>query len=68
MSEDKVNFMIGTKVGEPVPTKDAFDADDNVFDEGEDQFEEQFGIGLDILVEEHRSFMVQYADVHFPGM
>lgn len=31
--------MIGAQIGQPVPAEDAFNADDDVFDRGKDQFE-----------------------------
>lgn len=60
--------MCGTQIGDPVPAEYTFDADYDIFDEREDQFEKQFRIGLDILMNPNFAFLVDDTDVHFPGV
>ncbi len=44
-------MVIGAKIGQ-APAEDTFDADNNIFDEGKDQFEKQFRVGFfDILMD-----------------
>ena len=61
-------MVLGAKIGEPVPAKDAFNTDDNVIEVGKDQFEKQFRIGFDILVNFYFSFLIDNADIHFSGV
>jgi hypothetical protein len=68
MSKDKVNFVIGAQIGKPVPAKDAFNPDNDVFEEGKDQFEKEFGIGFDVYMNQNFSLVVQDTNVHFSGM
>jgi hypothetical protein len=60
------NMPEGNALG--VPAEDAFDTDDDVFDEGKHQFEKAFRIGFDIQVNDHFAFTIQDADIHFSGM
>jgi hypothetical protein len=54
------NFVIGAKIGQPLPVvdpalggaKDAFDTNHDAFEEGGDQFEKQFTVGFNILVDD----------------
>jgi hypothetical protein len=68
MSKDKVNFVITTKISKPVPAENAFNPDNDVFKEGKDQFEKEFGIGFDVFMDDDLSLVVQDTNVHFPGM
>jgi len=61
-------MVIGAKIGQPVPAEDTFNADNHIFDEGKDQFEKQFRVGFDILMDNDFSLMIQDADIHFSGM
>jgi hypothetical protein len=51
-----------------VPAGDTFNADDDIFDEREHQFEKVFRVGFDIQVNDHFAFNVQDADIHFSGV
>lgn len=51
-----------------VPAKDAFNTDNDVFNEREDYFEESFRIGFDILVNNDFPIFCQDTDIHFSGM
>jgi len=50
VSKDKGYFVFGTKVCHPIPTKDAFDTDNDVIDIWKNQFKEQLRVRFDILV------------------
>ena len=48
--------MIGAQIGQPVPAKNAFDPDNDVFDKRENQLEKAFRVGFDIQVDDHFAF------------
>jgi hypothetical protein len=68
VSKDKIDFVIGAQIGQPVPAEDTFDADNDIFDKGKHQFKKAFMIGFDVQVDDHFALTVQDADIHFPGM
>jgi hypothetical protein len=68
MAKDKWDVVFGTKVSEPIPAKDAFNADGNVIEVGKDQLEKQFRIGFDVLVDFYFSFVIDNADIHFSSV
>ena len=60
--------MLGAQIGDPIPAKDTFDTDDDVFQEGENQLKEHLGLGGDIFMQPGFAFLVDDADVHFPSV
>ncbi len=60
--------MFGAKIGEPIPAKYAFDANNDVLNEGKHQFKEQLRIGFDVFVNLDFSLLVNDAHIHFSGM
>jgi hypothetical protein len=48
--------------------RDAFDTDNDVFDEREHRFKKSLGIGLDVDVNDPFAYAIRNADIHFPGM
>ena len=68
MTKGERDLVFGAKVCEPIPAKDAFDADDHVIQIRKDQFKELFRIGFDVLVHFGFTGIVQDADVHISGM
>lgn len=68
MAKDKWDVVFGTKVSEPVPAKDAFNADGNVIEVGKDQLEKRFRIGFDLLMNLNFAPLADDTDVHFSGM
>jgi hypothetical protein len=68
MSKDKINFVIGAQISKPVPTENAFNPDNDVFNKRKGQLEKEFGIGFDVFMGDDRSLVVQDTNVHFPGM
>jgi hypothetical protein len=65
MTKDEVNFVSGAKIGQPIPTEDTFDANDDVFEEGKYQFEKQFAVGLDRTF---RTLNGNHADIFYSLM
>jgi len=68
MSEDKGYFVFGTKVCNPVPTKDALNADNDVIDIWKNHFKEQLRIGFDVFVNMSFTLFVEDANIHFSGV
>jgi len=68
MSEDKGYFVFGTKVCNPVPTKDALNTDNDVIDIWKNHFKEQLRIRFDIFMNMGFAFLIEDADVHFSGV
>jgi hypothetical protein len=64
VSKDKVNVVIGAQIGDPIPAKYAFNADNDVIDKWEYDFKKQFRVGLDILVNPGLSLLIDDTDVH----
>ena len=60
--------MIVAKIGQPVPAEDAFDTNNDVLDEGKDQFKKSFRVGFNVHLNHNFAFVVQDADIHFPGV
>ena len=48
MAEDKLNIVIGTEVGDPIPREHTFDADNEIVPIGIDQFQECLWRGFDV--------------------
>jgi hypothetical protein len=65
MTKDERNVVLAAEVGEPVPAKDALDADEHITEVLKDQFEKQFRIGFDVLMHFDLAFAADNADVHF---
>jgi hypothetical protein len=67
VAQDEGDVVVCAEVGQPAPAKDAFHADHDVIEEGEDQFKEEFRIVFDILVRCDLAAPADDADVHFSG-
>jgi len=68
VTKDKRDLVLGAKIGEPVPAKDAFNANNDVLHEREHQLKEQLGIGFDIFMDPDLPLVADNADIHFSGM
>ena len=60
--------MRGTKIGYPVPAENAFYADNDIVQIREKQFEQYLWIRIDVFVNHGFPFLVEDANIHFPGM
>jgi hypothetical protein len=68
MAEHKGYFVLGTKVCNPVPAKDAFNTDNDVIDIWKNHFKEQLRIGFDVFVNMSFTLFVEDANIHFSGV
>jgi hypothetical protein len=68
VTQDEGNAVLGAQIGNPVPAKDTLDTDDDVFQEGEDQLKKYLALGGDIFMQPGFAFLVDDADIHFPGV
>ena len=68
MTEDEGDIFFSTEVSEPVPGEHALDSDDDVVTERFDGFEERFGPGVHVSVEQDVSVLVEDTEVHGSGM
>jgi len=68
MAQDEWDFVLGAKIGNPIPGEHAFDADNDIFKEWEDDIEKRFGIGLKVLMYSGFSLLIDDANVHFSCM
>jgi hypothetical protein len=68
MTKDKGDVVLGTEVRQPVPAEDAFHADDEVINITKDQLEEQFRVGIDVLMNFDLAPVADNADIHFSGV
>jgi hypothetical protein len=68
VSEDEGDAFPGAEVGEPVPTVDALDGDDQVLAERSDGEQEADRVAGEASVQKHRPALSDNADVHRPRM
>jgi hypothetical protein len=68
VAQNERDFVHAAKIGNPVPGKHAFNADDDIFKVWEDGIEQQRRIGIKVLVQFGLSLSIDDADVHFPCM
>jgi hypothetical protein len=68
IAQNERNLVFGAKIGDPVPGKHVHDADHHIFKEKEDDVEQQFGIGLKILMHSGFALLADDAHVHFSCM
>jgi hypothetical protein len=68
VAQDEGNPFLGAQVGEPVPSEDTFDADNQVFAVGCNSFQKRFRPCLHIPVAQDGSILVQDAKVHGTGV
>jgi len=61
MSENEGDAFSRTEVGEPVPSEDALDRDDELLPERGDGIQEDVGIGGEVSMKECFSFLVENA-------
>ena len=66
MSESEGDGTVATEIGDPVPGKDAFDADDDIGSIGQNDVLEAFWRSSHILVEYDIAIIVHDTDVHRP--
>jgi hypothetical protein len=62
------DLVFGAKIGEPIPAKDAFDADGDIVQIRKDQFKELLRISFDVLMHFRFSGLIQNADIHFSSV
>jgi len=68
VSQNERDFMLAAKIGNPVPGKHAFNANDDIFKVWEDGIEQQRWVGIKVLVQFGFSLGIDDADIHFPCM
>ena len=68
MAQGESNLVLGTEIGKPIPAEDAFDTDDDVFQERGDKFDQHLLIGIDIFMKLNISLLIEDANVHFSGV
>jgi hypothetical protein len=68
VAEDKGDLLFGAEIGEPVPTEQALDADDETVAKGGDGLEEGVGVGGVVFVVDDLSVAIEDAQVHGPGV
>ena len=68
VSKNKGDVVFDAKISYPVPAEHAFNANDDIFQIGENDFKEFFSIRLNVTVNDCFTFLVQDADVHFSCM
>ena len=66
VTEDEGDALLRAQVGEPVPTVDALDGDDQVLAVGRDGEEEAIAVARKVSVQEHRPVPSDDAEVHCP--
>jgi len=64
VAEHEGEGVLGTQIGDPVPSEDAFDADHDVFSIGTNSFQQMLGVGGKVAVQEHSARRVEDAQVH----
>jgi hypothetical protein len=68
VAQDEGNLLPRAQVGEPVPGVNALDAGHDIAAEGGNGFEDGFGAGGEVAVEDDLAAVVQDAEVHRPGV
>jgi len=68
MSQNERDFLLVAKIGNPVPGKHAFDANDDIVKVWEDGIEQQRRIGIEVLVQFDLTLGINDTEVHFPCM
>lgn len=68
VAEDEGDLLPVAEIGEPVPTKQALDGDDESVAEGGDGFEEGVGVGGEVFVVDDLAVAVDDAQIHGPGV
>jgi hypothetical protein len=67
VTQDKVNAVVFTKIGNPVPGEQALHDDDQAIEIGLDQFHQSLRTGLDILVCNDLPIVFDRADIEVLG-
>ncbi len=62
------DVVLGTAVGEPVPAKHAFDADDQLIAERGDRCEQGVEVAAEVLIEYDTAVVGENAGVHGPSV
>jgi hypothetical protein len=68
MPKDKRHAFASAQVGEPVPGKDAFNADDQIGAVGRNGFEKRFRASRHVPMHEDLTILVQNTEVHGTSM
>ena len=68
MTQDKGNAFFGAQICQPIPRKDAFNADDEIFTIRSDELQEPMRLSRDILMQTNFPIIVQDTDVHHLGV
>lgn len=68
VTEDEGDLFPGTEIGQPVPSVDALDADDEAIPIGSDHLQERAGVGGEVLVDQDLPVGVQDAGVDGSGV
>jgi hypothetical protein len=68
VAEHERDLVLSTEVGDPVPGKHAFDADDEPIAERLDGAEQGFGPGRQLAVEVDGAVVIEDTQVHTSGM
>jgi hypothetical protein len=68
VSQNKGDLLGLTQVGEPIPAKQALDADDQPVAEGGHGLEKRLAAGRQVLVENDQALSIEDAQVHGSGV
>jgi hypothetical protein len=68
VAEHERDLLGHAQIGEPVPTEDALDADDEVFSVGRDGVQKWLRPTLHVLVQDDLPVLVENAQVHRTGV
>jgi hypothetical protein len=68
MAQNERNAFLGAEVRQPLPGKEAFDADDEILAVGSERFEKRLGRRFHLPVQQDLAGLVQDAEVHGAGV
>ena len=68
VAQNEWDLVLRAKIADPVPGKHTLNTDHHIFEKWEDDIEQQFGIGIKILVHLGFTLRIENANVHFPCM
>jgi hypothetical protein len=68
MPEDERQPVVGTQVSQPIPGKEAVDADDQILPRGRNRLEKWRWSRWHMALSQALSILVEEAEVHGPGM
>ena len=64
----RIETLLGTQIGQPVPGEQALDGDNEVLAKRLDGFQESLGTGAQVAVKQDLALLVQDAHIHPAGV